>query len=69
MKHFFYSSVDSDLGITHFIFLVLFSECGRGQFRCRCGVPHCIEGSKVKDGTKDCEDGSDEGKHLKKWNC
>ncbi|XP_035707259.1 mucin-17 isoform X2 [Folsomia candida] len=37
------------------------SSCATNEFRCDCGVPKCVDKSLVKNGVKDCEDGSDEG--------
>lgn len=36
------------------------AECSASEFECRCGQRRCIYWEKLRDGSKDCEDGSDE---------
>ncbi|XP_053212332.1 mucin-5AC-like isoform X2 [Panonychus citri] len=36
-------------------------DCPENQHKCLCGLPVCLDKSRVNDGKKDCIDGSDEG--------
>lgn len=42
------------------IALEVLTECTVTQFECSCGSVRCVDGDAVKDGRRDCEDGSDE---------
>ncbi|CAN7983382.1 unnamed protein product, partial [Ixodes hexagonus] len=42
------------------------TRCQENEHRCRCGFPRCIDSEKVKDGVRDCLDGSDEDKEKGK---
>lgn len=57
------------LNVKILIKFFFFPECTVTQFECSCGSVRCIDGELLKDGRKDCEDGSDESGPLTEKLC